>query len=248
MLDAIGHKRPHQAVGRQRLGARERLMGFGHRYLWRPPDPPRGCAERAPSSGSPVRTDFPFEARSKPISARRCGGKNRTVRSTTNGSSLPRSCSTPDIPRQASADFRGCRAAGWTANARGNSGAAADTAKFSLYRPDAGFETGRRGDRTKQGNLVSSTENTWPWRSRLDLMRDRHPRGASKAQATSTRATKLTSAARIIIGTFGSRALARRSRNSPKLPASRGGRFGPQCARPRGESIRHGVKSGCCPA
>jgi len=59
MLDAIAQSDRIKAVGRQRLGARERLMGFGHRiYRVRDPraDVLKGAIERLAGGG----TDLPF--------------------------------------------------------------------------------------------------------------------------------------------------------------------------------------------
>ena len=93
MLDAIGTRERIKPWVDGALARGERLMGFGHR-IYRVRDP-RADVLKARSNGSRLTAAIcRSPAKSRPISARRCGGKIRTGRWTPMWSSSPRSCST----------------------------------------------------------------------------------------------------------------------------------------------------------
>ena len=88
------HPRAHQAVGRRRAGARRAADGLWPSRLSGARSPRRRAEGRDRAARRPTAPICPSRARSRPISARRCGGKIRTGRSRPMWSSSPRSCST----------------------------------------------------------------------------------------------------------------------------------------------------------
>jgi citrate synthase len=154
MLDAIGTSDRIKPWVDSALARGERLMGFGHR-IYRVRDP------RADVLKGRHRAARRWRYRSS-VRKRGRGLYPRGVAAGKTGPSARHQCGVlhrdlarhPDNPAASLyADFRGCpRRRMDSTRPRATAGRPADTAKFSLYRPDAGLRPCRRGDRTNQGD------------------------------------------------------------------------------------------------
>jgi len=159
MLDAIGTAERIKPWVEGALSRGERLMGFGHRiYRVRDPraDVLKGAIERLAGGGG-----LPFAGEVEAYIRQALRRKNPDRPLDTNVEFFTAILlDALTIPRQAFTPiFAVARAAGWTAHAREQQRTRpVDTAKFSLYRPDAGLRR-TRTNQTKRDDAGLSTSH-----------------------------------------------------------------------------------------